>query len=140
MINIGLNFRILKNFRPNPRCAPLGYLSGNLFHKPDLIALSQLLIHVGYTLGIQNIYSLPMSGSHLLGAIWLGRQIFVQFFCRKFRKNGYFWPPEVPKKGRNLKIWAWNGSKSTIFIFLWFIQHKKLETSTDNSIEFEFSW
>ena len=69
MINIGPNFRILKNFGPNPRCAPPGYISGNLFHKPDLIALSELLIHVGYKLGIQNIYTLPMSGSCLLGAI-----------------------------------------------------------------------
>ena len=69
MINIGPYFRILKIFGPNPRCTPAGYLSGNLFHKQNLIALNELLIYVGYKLGIQNICTLPMSGSHLLGAI-----------------------------------------------------------------------
>ncbi len=60
--------RLGGGLKKKTRCAALGYLSDKLFHKADLVALNQLLIHVGYKLGIQNIYTLPLSGSHLLGA------------------------------------------------------------------------
>ena len=44
------------------------FIPGSLIQKPDLIAVIQLMIYVGYGIEIQKIYSLPMSRSHLLGA------------------------------------------------------------------------
>ena len=63
---------------------PPGYLSGNLFHKPDLIVLNQQLIHIGFKLGIQNIYTLPLSGSQLCGVNWDRMENFVLIFAEKW--------------------------------------------------------
>ena len=87
------------NFEGQPPLFPFGYLSGNLIHKPKFSALIQLLICEGYKSRIQNIYTLPMSGSHLLGAIWVWNKIF----CLIFPKILLFFTPRVSKKG---PVWA----------------------------------
>ena len=85
---------------------PSDFNSSSLITKPDLLALIQLMIDIGYMLGNQNIYTLPMSGIHLLGVICIWSQNFVQILSKILL---ILTPPLSFQKGVNL--WKWGSEK-----------------------------
>ena len=115
----------------SPQQLPPDFLSGGLFHKPKFFGLSWFLICVEYELRIQNVYTLPMSGSLLLGAIWA----WNDFFCPILPKIRLFLTPGVFKKGPK---WNQKGSKWDYFIILWSKWYRKQVRSKNIHLKVAF--
>ena len=80
-----------------------------LVTKPNLLILIQFLIQKGYKSGLQNIYTLPMSRVHFLGAIFVRNPNFDQiypkirlFLTPRISKFGWLWSTECPKSVKSI--------------------------------------